>query len=71
MASDDDRVPAAEPGHGDASERLLESARRALIECAQSAQEDAALRGLCREGAWEATISAMRQLDLRKLLQRR
>lgn len=31
---------------------------------AQAAYEDAALRGLCCEGAWEVAVSAMRLLDL-------
>lgn len=70
MASDDESVPAAELDDEVASEQLLERARRALIECALSAREDAGLRGLCPEGAWEATVSAMRHLDLRKLLKR-
>jgi hypothetical protein len=47
---------------------LVEVVRRALIDCAGRAHEDAGLRGLCCEGAWEATVSAMRQLDLSALL---
>jgi len=49
-------------------DELVELVRRALIDCASRAHEDAGLRGLCCEGAWEATVSAMRQLDLRALL---
>jgi len=71
MASDSDAAaPGGEPTDIDAEEQLLERARRALIDCAQNAQEDAGLRGLCREGAWEATVSAMLQLDLRPLMKR-
>jgi hypothetical protein len=49
----------------DSTERLAEEVRRALIERATAAHEDARLQGLCWEGAWEAAISAMRELDLR------
>jgi len=52
----------------DTRAQLVELVRRTLIDCATRAHEDAGLRGLCCEGAWEATVSAMRQLDLRPLL---
>jgi hypothetical protein len=52
----------------DTRAQLVELVRRALIDCAARAHEDAGLRGLCCEGAWEATVSAMRQLDLQPLL---
>jgi hypothetical protein len=41
-----------------------ERVRSALVQIALAAYEDAALRGLCCEGAWEAAIAAMRQVDL-------
>jgi hypothetical protein len=44
--------------------RLPERVRAAVVRAAQAAYEDAALRGLCCEGAWEVAVSAMRQLDL-------
>ncbi len=43
---------------------LTERVRAALVNAALSAYEDAALQGLCCEGAWEAAVSAMRHLDL-------
>jgi len=43
---------------------LAERVRSALIECALAAHTDAGVRGLCAEGAWEAAVSALRQLDL-------
>jgi hypothetical protein len=46
----------------------LERVRRACVEAAQRAYEDAGLRGLCAEGRWEAAIDAMRALDLRALM---
>jgi hypothetical protein len=48
--------------------RLAERARSSLVQKALAAYEDAALRGLCHEGAWEAAVSAMRQLDLSRVL---
>jgi hypothetical protein len=48
--------------------KFLEFVRNALIDCAVRAHEDAGVRGLCCEGAWEATLSALRQMDLRPLL---
>jgi hypothetical protein len=47
---------------------LAERVRRALIECAAAAYEDAGIRGLCREGSWEAVVSALRAFDLNPLL---
>jgi hypothetical protein len=43
---------------------LAERVRAALIDGALAAHEDARVRGLCAEGAWEATLSALRKLDL-------
>jgi hypothetical protein len=49
---------------------LAEEIRSALVERALAAFEDAAVQGLCCEGAWEAAVSAMRQVDLRPPVQR-
>jgi hypothetical protein len=46
-----------------------ERVRRALVQCALEAYEDALARGLCAEGAWEAAVGAMRKLDLAALEQ--
>jgi hypothetical protein len=43
---------------------LAERVRAALIECALDAYADAGVRGLCAEGRWEATVAALRKLDL-------
>jgi hypothetical protein len=49
----------------DAAERRRgELLRQALIAAAVQGYEQAALSGLCAEGAWEAAVSAMRALDL-------
>jgi hypothetical protein len=43
-----------------AAERI----RAALVRAAIQAYEDAGVRGLCGEGAFEAAVAAMRTLDL-------
>lgn len=43
---------------------IAEAVRRACVETALAAYEDAQVRGLCREGAWEAAIEAVRSLDI-------
>ena len=47
-----------------------ERVRQLLVQAAVAAYEDAALRGLCAEGAWEAAVSALRQVDLSEALRR-
>jgi hypothetical protein len=42
---------------------LANQIRRALIQRALAAFEDASVQGLCCEGAWEAAISALHDLD--------
>ncbi|HEX5574492.1 MAG TPA: hypothetical protein VFX42_01360 [Gemmatimonadales bacterium] len=49
----------------DPSELDAERIRAALIRAALDGYEQAALSGLCCEGAWEAAVSAMRRLELR------
>jgi hypothetical protein len=44
--------------------RIAEHVRSALLEAALVAFEDAEIRGLCCDGAWEAAVSAMRLMDL-------
>lgn len=44
--------------------RLANQVRAALIEAALAAYEDAGVRGLCAEGAWEVAVDTMRALDL-------
>ena len=47
---------------------LAEMVRRTCVEAAIEGYEHAGMSGLCREGAWEAAISAMRMVDLTALL---
>ena len=42
----------------------VEAARKACIDAAIAAYEDASLRGVCHEGAWEAAVGAMRTARL-------
>ena len=41
-----------------------EAVRRACIQAAEAAYEDAGIQGLCAEGRWEAAVSAMRRVDV-------
>jgi hemoglobin len=45
-------------------ETTAEAVRRACIEAALAAYEDAGIRGLCAEGRWEVAIEAVNRLDL-------
>ena len=44
-----------------------EAVRKACLAAALAAYEDAAIRGLCQAGAWEAAVGAIRSLDLAAL----
>jgi hypothetical protein len=60
--------PGREPeGHlmaDDSTDPLADAIRRALIDAAESAYDDAGIQGLCAEGRWEAAVSAMRVVDV-------
>ncbi|MFL5447709.1 MAG: acetyltransferase [Gemmatimonadales bacterium] len=43
---------------------MAERVRAELIRAALAAYEDAGVRGLCAEGAWEVAVDAMRKLEL-------
>jgi hypothetical protein len=55
----------SESNSHDAGALDAERIRAALIRAALAGYEQAALSGLCCEGAWEAAVSAMRRLELR------
>lgn len=42
--------------------------RDACLEVALQAYEDAGIQGLCAEGRWEAAVSALRTVDIARLL---
>ena len=48
---------------------IAENVRRALVEAAIHAYEDAGVQGLCEEGRWEVAVDAMRSLDLASVLE--
>ena len=49
-------------------QKLAEQIRGVLVRAALMAYEDAAIRGLCCEGAWEVAVDAMRDLDLSRAI---
>jgi hypothetical protein len=49
-------------------QKVAELIRGALVRAALMAYEDAAIRGLCCEGAWEVAVDAMRDLDLSQVM---
>jgi hypothetical protein len=52
----------------DKSTRIAEAVRRACLEAAQDAYEQAGISGLCAEGRWEVALDAIRQLDVVQLV---
>ncbi len=50
------------------SRRLAEAVRDACLEAARRGYEEAATSGLCHEGAVEASLDAIRMLDLKAML---
>lgn len=51
-----------------AQREQAEAVRRACIEAALAAWEDAGISGLCAEGRWEIAIQAMRELEVETVL---
>ena len=47
--------------------QIAEAVQNACIEEALRSYEDARLRGLCAEGAWEAAVGAMQSFDFHDL----
>lgn len=50
------------------SEWLATAVRAACVQAALVAYEDAAMSGLCHEGAWECAVDAMRSLNVKQLV---
>ncbi len=55
------------PSHGNL-QQLAAAVREACVAAARAGYERAALAGLCHEGAMEASLDAIRALDLDALL---
>lgn len=47
---------------------LATAVRDACVQAALAAYEDAAMSGLCHEGAWECAVATIRSLDVERLL---
>ncbi len=48
--------------------RMAERVRSACVDAARAGYQDAAIAGLCAEGALEAALGAIDRLDLREVL---
>jgi hypothetical protein len=48
--------------------KLATAVRTACVQAALAAYEDAAMSGLCHEGAWECAVDAMRSLNVGQLV---
>ena len=48
--------------------QLAKAVRAACLAAALESYEDASMRGLCHEGAWECAIGAIRALNVRSLV---
>ena len=48
---------------------VAEKIRAAYLESAVNSYEDAAVDGLCAEGAWECAVDAIRHVEITALLQ--
>lgn len=48
--------------------KIAEATRRALVEVALQAYEEAGLSGLCAEGRWEVAIGAMKDFELGRVV---
>ncbi|MGE5625013.1 MAG: acetyltransferase [Bacillota bacterium] len=52
----------------DAAKKLAEAVRDACLKAAKQGYEEAAQSGLCHEGAVEASLDAVRMVDLKALV---
>ena len=63
-------MPTSEDNASTPFAHVAEAVRDACIEEAQRSYEDARMRGLCAEGAWEAAVGALRSLDVKRVVGR-
>lgn len=58
------------PQHKDEDQhvRIAEAVRAACLAAMQESYEEAGMRGLCHEGAWEYALGVVRTLDLQSVL---
>ncbi len=50
------------------AQRIAEAVRAASVQAALAAYEQAAISGLCHEGAWECAIGAIRALKVEEIV---
>ncbi len=50
--------------------RIAEAVKAACLQAALEAYQHAQLSGLCREGAWDLAVDAIRSLDVTKVLEK-
>jgi hypothetical protein len=55
----------------DAERQIADAVRRACLEAAHTAYQNAGMSGLCAEGRWELALQAIRNLDLEEALDER
>lgn len=55
----------------DERKRIAEAVRRACRQAALEAYEDAKMRGLCHEGAWECAVGAIERLQVTPIIEGR
>jgi hypothetical protein len=48
--------------------QIAEAVREACLTSALEGYEEASMRGVCHEGAWECALGAIRTLDLQMVL---
>ncbi|HKJ75739.1 MAG TPA: acetyltransferase [Gammaproteobacteria bacterium] len=54
----------------DETEAIAEAVRRACLDAARRAYEQAGISGLCGEGRWEMAMQAVTELDLEPVVAR-
>lgn len=48
--------------------QIAEAVRKACVQAALAGYEQAAMDGLCQEGAWECAVGAMQALDVEAVI---
>jgi hypothetical protein len=64
------RIKEEQPDDLSAQHRLAEAVQRACLEAARAGYEQAGWDGLCREGAWECALEAIRNLDVTLIVEK-
>lgn len=52
------------------TKRLIETVREACLVAAMEAYEDASIRGLCAEGAWECAVGAIKSVTVESVTEK-